>query len=154
MDGIMDESEEEPYPMIDELMDIETKYLKYEKREGLTNKFQKSLGWELHKKGTKYNIPFTHNDKDTVVTLIALIIKEYDLTPQEVYQIIKEYSHLDHWRITEILYHFEKVRVLRMETTMRSFVPGIKESIYRPPDEVDSEDKGGIMYQKNAKKYE
>tara|TARA_B100000767_G_C19762217_1_gene535726 strand:- start:695 stop:1159 length:465 start_codon:yes stop_codon:yes gene_type:complete len=154
MNGIMGESEEEPYPMIDELMDIETKYLRYEKREGLTGQHQKSLGWTLHKNGTKYEIPFTLNDKDKAVTLIALIIKEYDLTPQEVYQIIKEYSHLDHWRITEILYHFEKVRVLRMESTMRTLVPGIKESIYRPPDEVDSKDKGGVMYQKLAKKYE
>ena len=40
-----------------------------------------------------------------------------------------------------------------METTMRSFVPGIKASIYRPPDEYDSEDKGGVMYQKIARNY-
>ena len=146
--------EEEHYPKIDELMKIEKKYLTLERSEGLTGKLQKSLGWELRRKGTKYDIPFTHNDKDTVVKLIALIIKEYEVTPDEIYKIINEYTNLDHWRITEILYHFEKVRVLRMETTMRSFVPGIKESIYRPPDEVDSEDKGGIMYQKNAKKYE
>jgi len=146
--------EEEPYPMIDELMKIEKKYLTIERNEGLTDKLQKSLGWTLHKKGTKYDVKITPNDKDKVVTLIALIIKEYDLTPEEIYQIIKEYYHLDHWRITEILYHFTKVRELHMLTTMRSLVPGIKESIYRPPDEVDSEDKGGVMYQKFARKYE
>tara|TARA_Y100000590_G_scaffold84745_1_gene94686 strand:+ start:3328 stop:3855 length:528 start_codon:yes stop_codon:yes gene_type:complete len=151
MEDIM--GEEEPYPMIDELMKIEKKYLSYERREGFTGQLQKSLGWTLHKKGTKYDIPFTLIDKDKAVTLIALIIKEYDLTPQEIYDIIKEYSHLDHWRITEILYHFEKVRELHMETTMRSFVPGIKASIYRPPDEYDSNDKGGVMYQKIASNY-
>jgi hypothetical protein len=145
--------DEGPYPMIDELMKIEKKYLSYEKREGFTGQLQKSLGWTLHKKGTKYDILFTHNDKDKSVTLIALIIKEYDLTPGEIYQIIKEYSHLDHWRITEILYHFEKVRELHMKTTMRNFVPGIKENIYRPPDEYDSKDKGGVMYQKIASNY-
>ena len=146
--------EEEPYPVIDELMKIEKKYLSYERREGFTGQLQKSLGWTLHKKGTKYDIPFTPNDKDKAVTLIALIIKEYDLTPDEIYQKIKEYSHLDHWRITEILYHFEKVRELHMEATMRSFVPGIKASIYRPPDEYDSRDKGGVMYQKIASNYQ
>jgi len=151
MGDIMDE---EPYPMIDELMKIEKKYLTIERDEGLTDKLQKSLGWTLYKKGTKYDIPFTPNDKNISVKLITLIIKEYSLTPDEVYQIIKGYSHLDHWRITEILYHFTKVRELHMLTTMRSLVPGIKESIYRPPDEVDSEDKGGVMYQKFAKKYE
>ena len=151
MEDIM---EEEPYPMIDELMKIEKKYLSYERREGLTGQLQKSLGWTLHKKGTKYDIKITPNDKDKAVTLIALIIKEYDLTPQEIYQIIKGYSHLDHWRITEILYHFEKVRELHMGTTMRSFVPGIKASIYRPPDEYDSGDKGGVMYQKIARNYQ
>ena len=150
MEGIMGE---EPYPMIDELMKIEKKYLSYERREGFTGGLQKSLGWTLHKKGTKYDIPFTPNDKGKAVTLIALIIKEYDLTPDKVYQIIKEYSHLDHWRITEILYHFEKVRELHMEATMRSFVPSIKASIYRPPDEYDSGDKGGVMYQKIARNY-
>ena len=88
MEGIM--GEEELYPMIDELMKIEKKYLSYERREGLTGQLQKSLGWTLHKKGTKYDIPFTLIDKDKAVTLIALIIKEYDLTPQEIYQIIKD----------------------------------------------------------------
>ena len=146
--------EEEHYPKIDELMKIEKKYLTLERSEGLTGKLQKSLGWELRRKGTKYNIPFTHNDKDTVVKLIALIIKEYEVTPDEIYKIINEYTNLDHWRITEILYHFEKVRELHMKTTMRNFVPGIKETIYRPPDEYDSGDKGGVMYQKIAKKYE
>lgn len=146
--------EEEHYPKIDELMKIEKKYLTLERSEGLTGKLQKSLGWELRRKGTKYNIPFTHNDKDTVVKLIALIIKEYEVTPDEIYKIINEYTNLDHWRITEILYHFEKVRELHMKTTMRNFVPGIKGTIYRPPDEYDSGDKGGVMYQKIAKKYE
>ena len=146
--------EEEHYPKIDELMKIEKKYLTLERSEGLTGKLQKSLGWELRRKGTKYNIPFTHNDKDTAVKLIALIIKEYEVTPDEIYKIINEYTNLDHWRITEILYHFEKVRELHMKTTMRNFVPGIKETIYRPPDEYDSGDKGGVMYQKIAKKYE
>lgn len=146
--------EEEHYPKIDELMKIEKKYLTLERSEGLTGKLQKSLGWELRRKGTKYNIPFTHNDKDKVVKLIALIIKEYEVTPDEIYKIINEYTNLDHWRITEILYHFEKVRELHMKTTMRNFVPGIKETIYRPPDEYDSGDKGGVMYQKIAKKYE
>ena len=146
--------EEEHYPKIDELMKIEKKYLTLERSEGLTGKLQKSLGWELRRKGTKYNIPFTHNDKDTVVKLIALIIKEYEVTPDEIYKIINEYTNLDHWRITEILYHFEKVRELHMKTTMRNFVPGIKETIYRPPDEYESGDKGGVMYQKIAKKYE
>ena len=146
--------EEEHYPKIDELMKIEKKYLTLERSEGLTGKLQKSLGWELRRKGTKYNIPFTHNDKDSVVKLIALIIKEYEVTPDEIYKIINEYTNLDHWRITEILYHFEKVRELHMKTTMRNFVPGIKETIYRPPDEYDSGDKGGVMYQKIAKKYE
>ena len=146
--------EEEHYHKIDELMKIEKKYLTLERSEGLTGKLQKSLGWELRRKGTKYDIPFTHNDKDTVVKLIALIIKEYEVTPDEIYKIINEYTNLDHWRITEILYHFEKVRELHMKTTMRNFVPGIKETIYRPPDEYDSGDKGGVMYQKIAKKYE
>ena len=51
--------EEEHYPKIDELMKIEKKYLTLERSEGLTGKLQKSLGWELRRKGTKYNIPFT-----------------------------------------------------------------------------------------------
>lgn len=143
----------ESYPKIDELMKIEKKYISYERSQGLTGEVQKSLGWTLHKKEVKYDIPFTPNDKDKAVTLITLIIKEYEVTPDEIYKIIKEYTNLDHWRITEILYHFEKVRELHMKTTMRNFVPGIKETIYRPPDEYDSGDKGGVMYQRLARKY-
>ena len=154
MDGIMSDNKEEPYPMIDELMEVEKKYLRYERREGLTGKIQKSLGWTVNGKGTKYDWKMSHNDKDNAVTLIALIIKEYDLTPQEIYDIIKAYSNLDHWRINKILYHFDKLRELRMETTMRSLVPDIKASIYRPPDEGDSPEKGGVMYQKLVKKYQ
>lgn len=146
--------DEEPYPMIDELMKIEEKYLRYERKEGLTGRLQKSLGRTLRKKGTKYDLPFSPYDENEVIRIIPLIIQEYNLTPLEIINIIQEYSNLDHWRIKRLLNHFEKIRKLRMKSNVRSFVPGIKEKIYRPPDEHDSEDKGGIMYQKIAKKYQ
>ena len=145
--------EEEPYELIQRLMYIEKVYLNSERIQGLGSKLKIVNGYTLRKRGTKYDLQFTPYDRDKAITLIMLIMEEYNFSPQEIYNIIKDYSYLDYWRINNLLYHIDNIRDLHMKTIMRKYVPSIVQSIYRPPHEGDSQDKGGVMYQKSSLKY-
>ena len=138
--------------LIKQLMGLEDRYLRIEKKEGLTDKPKRVGGWKA-RISTKYQIPFGSNDYKLASTIIMNIMEEYNLSPREIQHIIQIESPLDYWRINNLLDGFKSLKWKGMETFMRSYVPEIKRTIYRPPDEEDSGDKGGVMYQKMAKLY-
>ena len=145
------------------LMNIEEPYLSLERRQRLTH-IPKRIGRWKAKISTKYQEPLGENHKMIVPTMIIDIMKEYNLSPEKIKEIIKEkeltekspFQRREYWRIYELLDHFQRLRERRKQSYMKSlgsYVPSLLESLYSPPKEEDEDDEGGLMYQTKAKLY-
>ena len=153
------------------LLNIEKPYLRAEKREKLSDIPLRTLGWK-RKTSTKFDIPFSPWHKKRALDIIIELIEMYNLTPEKIKTLIKEIQDIEnplvpdwvpkrdplrlgreHWRTFELLDSIERIRERKRKTYMKNlgkYVPGILESIYRPPELGDS---GGPMYKKTAKLY-
>jgi len=153
------------------LLTIEKQYLREEKRERLSDIPLRTLGRKRNI-STKFDIPFSPWHRKRALIIIIDLIEIYNLTPNKIKTLIEEIQDVEnplppdrvskrdpswygreYWRIYELLDHIKRIREKQKKTHMKNlgkYVPGILESLYRPPEFDDS---GGPMYQKTAKLY-
>ena len=164
--------------LIDQLMDVEAPFLKYEAKyrlgsvprsyrdlraAGAYRVYQPQGGLGQHEiDKTKYDTPFVrryHINK--VITLVLELIYDHNVTPEQIKQRIKEeQGNREYWRINQILDEIdEKMKNLHSKSKTRALKTFDKHkfgklmlmSLYRPPE---GSDEGGSMFRKKKEEWE